>query len=102
MADLVQNIPKSKTLDEFECREFDPDNIVYSSFAYLIGAVRCAALAISFVSKFAKKEDSPQVQVLDSALDGWLLSLPKNAKQVISKAGEVDELIFQAHLVIHV
>ncbi|KAH8844319.1 hypothetical protein MCOR27_011573 [Pyricularia oryzae] len=31
-------IPTPKTLDEFDSREFSPENHVYSSFAYLIGA----------------------------------------------------------------
>ena len=81
MADLLQNIPEPRTLDEFECREFAPDNTVFSSFAYLIGAVRCTALALSIVPKTAKEEDSIQViQAADSALNGWLLLLPKNCR----------------------
>ncbi|KAJ5623501.1 hypothetical protein N7490_012106 [Penicillium lividum] len=97
------NIPTPKTLQDFDCREFAPDDPVFSSFAYLIGAVRCAAFAISTVPKNAVKEDSPQViQTADSILDGWVLLLPKGRKEVMSKSGEIDELMFQAHLLIHV
>lgn len=42
------------------------------------------------------------IQAADSILDGWLLLLPKDRKQVMAKTGEVDELMFQAHLLIHV
>lgn len=35
-------------------------------------------------------------------LDGWLLLLPKGSKEVMGPNGEIDELMFQAHLVIHV
>ncbi|KAJ5621461.1 hypothetical protein N7528_006244 [Penicillium herquei] len=96
-------IPQPKTLQEFDCREFAPDDIIFSSFAYLIGAVRCAALAISMGPKIAASDDSPRIiQTADSSLNGWLLMLPKGRKQVMNKAGEIDELIFQAHLLIHV
>ncbi|KAJ5733627.1 hypothetical protein N7493_002413 [Penicillium malachiteum] len=98
-----EEIPQPKTLQEFDCREFAPDDTVFSSFAYLIGAVRCAALAISMGPKIAASDDSPSIiQTADSSLNGWLLMLPKGRKQVMNKAGETDELMFQAHLLIHV
>lgn len=42
------------------------------------------------------------IQAADSALGAWLLLLPRGAKQVLGRNGEVDELMFQAHLLIHV
>lgn len=42
------------------------------------------------------------LQRIDSILNGWLLLLPKEKKQVMSKDGDLDELMFQAHLLIHV
>lgn len=98
-----QNIPVPKTLHEFNCREFGPKDIHFSSFAYLIGAVQCAASAISTIPTVATTEDSTYIiQAADSSLDGWRLLLPPDRKQVMSAAGEVDELMFQAHLLIHV
>ncbi|EEA18932.1 hypothetical protein TMatcc_010518 [Talaromyces marneffei ATCC 18224] len=96
-------IPIPKTLQEFDCREFATDETTqFSSFAYLIGAVRCAVLAMSTTPKLPAKEDSLHImQTTDSALDGWLLLLPKD-KQIMNKSGEIDELMFQAHLLIHV
>ncbi|OKP07424.1 hypothetical protein PENSUB_6013 [Penicillium subrubescens] len=99
----AQEIPEPKTLQDFDCREFTSDDIVFSSFAYLIGAVRCIASAISTVPNIAGNEVSTNViQASDSILNGWLLLLPDNRKQVMDKAGEIDELMFQAHLLIHV
>ncbi|KAK4946531.1 hypothetical protein LTR10_014383 [Elasticomyces elasticus] len=96
-------IPEPKTLQDFDCRDLAPESTSFSSFAYLIGAVRCAALAISTAPKVAASKDSPQIiQAADSVIDGWLLLLPKGRKQVMSKTGEIDELMFQAHLLIHV
>ncbi|KAJ5623843.1 hypothetical protein N7510_000152 [Penicillium lagena] len=97
------DIPEPKTIQDWENREFAPDNLEFSSFAYLIGAVRCTAFAISTAPKIAIKEDSMHViQTADSILNGWLLLLPKSRKQVMSKTGEINELMFQAHLLIHV
>lgn len=94
----LQEIPEPKSLDEFDSREFASDSITFSSFAYLIGAVRCMALAMSTAPKSAGKQDPTHVlQAADSFLDGWRLLLPKNRKEIISKSGEIDELMFQAH-----
>lgn len=102
IAHFDQNIPAPKTLEEFDCREFSPES-TFSSFAYLIGAVRCAASAISSAPKIANKDDSMHIlQAADSSIDGWRLLLPESRKEVISKTGEIDELMFQAHLLIHV
>ncbi|RDW57384.1 hypothetical protein BP5796_12834 [Coleophoma crateriformis] len=96
-------IPKPRTLQDFDCREFANGTTSFSSFAYLVGAVRCAMLATSTVRATTNKEASAQViQAADSIVDGWLLLLPKQRKQVLTKNGQIDELMFQAHLVIHV
>ena len=99
----LQNIPPPRTLQEFNCREFSPDNTPFSSFAYLIGAVQCAASAKSATPKIAAEEDSMHViQAADCSLDGWRLLLSPDRQQVMSETGEIDELMFQAHLLIHV
>ncbi|KAF4832388.1 hypothetical protein CGCTS75_v004555 [Colletotrichum tropicale] len=96
-------IPLPKTLEDFDSREFAPENVTFSSFAYLISAVRSAALAISTVPEVASKEDSAQViHSADSIIDAWSLLLPKERRNVMSKTGQVDELMFQAHLLIGV
>ncbi|KAK7416842.1 hypothetical protein QQX98_004900 [Neonectria punicea] len=96
-------IPEPRSLQEFDCREFAFDNTSFSSFAYLIGAVRCIMLSISTAPELPSKKASTQViQLVDSIFDGWLLFLPESSKPVLAKSGEIDELVFQAHLVIHV
>ncbi|KAL4975520.1 hypothetical protein BDW66DRAFT_167036 [Aspergillus desertorum] len=95
------NIPTPRTLQEFSHREFIPNNDHFSSFAYLISAVQCAATAISITPKIAAVEDSTYlIQAVDCSLDGWQLLLPPEHKHVMNENGDIDELIFQAHLVI--
>ncbi|KAK1999790.1 hypothetical protein LX36DRAFT_631736 [Colletotrichum falcatum] len=96
-------IPEPKTLEDFDSREFASQDTPFSSFAYLITAVRCAALAISTAPKAASREDSTQIiQNADSIIEAWTLLLPRDRKQVMGKTGEIDELMFQAHFVINV
>lgn len=68
----LQNIPAPRTLQEFNHREFIPNSVHFSSFAYLIGAVQSAATAISIDPKIAAVEDSTHlIQAVDCSLDGW-------------------------------
>ncbi|OOQ90460.1 C6 zinc finger domain protein [Penicillium brasilianum] len=95
-------IPEPQTLQDFDNREFSPDVPLFSSFAYLVGAVRCSALAITEILSVTRPDSTRVIQKIDSILNAWLLLLPKNRKQVMAKTGEIDELMFQACLVIHV
>jgi hypothetical protein len=96
-------MPVPKTLQDFDSREFDSEDVVFSSFAYLIGAVRCAAQVICMSPRLATREHSEAIiQSADSAFDAWILLLPKDKKPVLKVDGTIDELMFQAHLLIHV
>ncbi|KAH0527062.1 hypothetical protein TsFJ059_002106 [Trichoderma semiorbis] len=96
-------IPEPKTLEEFDCREFSLSNTSFSSFAYLIGAARCVASAAPMAMGITPEDASLHViHTADSILDGWLLLLPSGRKQIMDKSGEIDELMFQANLLIHV
>lgn len=97
-----QAIPIPKTLDDFDSREFAADNHVYSSFAYLIGAIRGVSMALSCGLSNTQSVGLPQVlEMVDTVIEGWLLLLPKSKKQLLSKTGEFDELMFQAHMALH-
>ncbi|UQC83478.1 uncharacterized protein CLUP02_08973 [Colletotrichum lupini] len=91
---VVEDIPEPQTLEEFDLREFASEDTSYSSFAYLIGAVKCAALAISTTPKLVAREDSMRmIEEADSTIDGWSLLLPEDRRHIMSKTGEIDELI---------
>ncbi|KXH42559.1 hypothetical protein CNYM01_11647 [Colletotrichum nymphaeae SA-01] len=97
------DIPEPQTLEEFDLRELASEDTSYSSFAYLISAVRCAALAISTTPKLVTREDSMRmIEEADSIIDGWVSLLPEDRRHVMSKTGEINELMFQAHLLINV
>ncbi|KEF53212.1 uncharacterized protein A1O9_10660 [Exophiala aquamarina CBS 119918] len=97
-----QAIPEPKTLDDFDSREFSAESHVYSSFSYLIGAVRGVSSAISTCHLDMLNGFSPPVlETVDAVIDGWMLLLPKSKRQILSKNGEFDEIMFQANMAIH-
>ncbi|KAI1345822.1 hypothetical protein F5Y01DRAFT_44774 [Xylaria sp. FL0043] len=96
------SIPTPKTLDDFETREFGPENQSFSSFAYLIGATRSIALALSAGAPDATNWLSPKtIAEVDAIIDGWFLLLPKSKKEVLKEGNVVDELMFQAQMAVH-
>ncbi|KAH8712613.1 hypothetical protein HC256_005796 [Beauveria bassiana] len=97
------DIPEPNSLREWDCREFDQDDKPFSSFACLVGAIRCATLARdSSLKSDSRKNPNDILHVADSILDSWILLLPKSKKQVMLRNGDIDELLFQAHHLIHV
>lgn len=88
---------------EWDCREFDEEAKSFSSFAYLVGAVRSASLAkAATLRESSQKQSNNVLRVADSIVDSWMLLLPKQKKQVMFQNGDIDELMFQALLLIHV
>ncbi|KAI0966248.1 hypothetical protein F4678DRAFT_450560 [Xylaria arbuscula] len=95
-------IPTPKTLDDFDSREFGPENQCFSSFAYLIGATRSIALALSAGSPDAANWLSLKtIAEVDAIIDAWFLLLPKSKKEVLKEGNIVDELMFQAQMAVH-
>ncbi|KAH8157907.1 hypothetical protein CIB48_g10340 [Xylaria polymorpha] len=96
------SIPIPKTLDDFDSREFGPENQMFSSFAYLIGATRSIALALSAGSPDASNWLSPKtIAEVDAIIDAWFLLLPKSKREVLKEGNVVDELMFQAQMAVH-
>ncbi|KAI0483518.1 hypothetical protein F4859DRAFT_401331 [Xylaria cf. heliscus] len=94
--------PIPKTLDEFDSREFGPENQTFSSFAYLIGATRSIALSLSAGLSDASNWLSPKtIAEVDAIIDGWFLLLPKSKREVLKEGNVVDELMFQAQMAVH-
>ncbi|KAI0459096.1 hypothetical protein F5B21DRAFT_457178 [Xylaria acuta] len=96
------SIPIPKTLDDFDSREFGPENQSFSSFAYLIGATRSIALVLSAGSPDASNWLSPKtIAEVDAIIDGWFLLLPRSKREVLKEGNVVDELMFQAQMAVH-
>ncbi|KAJ6445164.1 quinate dehydrogenase [Purpureocillium lavendulum] len=105
---LFQNIPQPKTLEEFNAREFAPDDSAFSSFAHLIGGVQGMTSAMTRANSIANPSPSllgtsslKVLEIADAVIDGWMLLLPEAKRNPLSADGEVDELIFQALMAVY-
>lgn len=44
--------------------------------------------------------NSDQVEAVDAGLTSWILHLPPSKREVLDHEGRVDEMLFQAHMII--
>ena len=89
----------SYTLSSFRERAFAKDEIVYSSFAYRIEAARLVGKILS-LSDFPYESSDDDIEAIDAGLTGWVLHLPPSKREVVDHEGKVDEMLFQAHMLI--
>ncbi|KAL5117250.1 hypothetical protein ACEQ8H_004809 [Pleosporales sp. CAS-2024a] len=92
------HIPYPSTLQDYDESAFLPALPIFSSFTYLIDAVRilgkvfeCARLDSTF--------EYHAVDVVDQYLCNWRLHLPASKLDIVNNDGQVDEVLFQAHMV---
>lgn len=91
-----QIIPPSHTLSEYDSRDFEDEQTVFSSFTYLIDLTRIAG-AMYGVLKLKGGDLEAAVANTDAMLVNWKLHLPQEKQGVVDKNEEVDELLFRAH-----
>lgn len=94
-----QEIPESHSLKEFDERHFAKEMVVFSSFAYRIDAVRILGQVLA-VGQGDNPED-PIADAADTSLVNWGLHLPDCKKELVGPDRRVDEMLFQAHMVIN-
>ncbi|KIM93884.1 hypothetical protein OIDMADRAFT_172967 [Oidiodendron maius Zn] len=93
-------IPTPKLLEEYETREFADEEITFSSFAYLIDGARIAGAVLAASSDTGEAYD-PVATPADAKLVSWIVHLPECKKQMINENRSMDEVIFQAHMLIN-
>ncbi|KAF2711399.1 hypothetical protein K504DRAFT_373872 [Pleomassaria siparia CBS 279.74] len=86
--------------DDFESSVFADEEMTFSSFCYRIEAVRLLGRVLTITGAQGVYRD--QVQAVDNALAAFLHHLPasKSEPEIINTYGELDELMFQTHVVI--
>jgi hypothetical protein len=86
------------TLNQFSDRHFAEEEVAFSSFCYRIEAVQILSRVLSIANAEAHPDE---VQAIDNSLAAWSHYVPPEKRDIISNSGEVDELLFQAHMLIH-
>ena len=94
--DPLQIIPRPRTLSEYEARDLEDEETVFSSFTYLIDLVRIAGVIFG-IDSLNGKELQAAVENADAMLVNWKLHLPREKQGVVDRNEDVDEILFQAH-----
>ncbi|PGH00557.1 hypothetical protein AJ80_09163 [Polytolypa hystricis UAMH7299] len=97
---LSGNIPQPRTMVDFDNREFEAEDIVFSSFAYLIDASRILGTTLAVSADVGDLID-PRVDNADAGLVAWAFHLPDVKKEMVAGNGKVDPILFLAHMLIH-
>ncbi|KAF2094421.1 hypothetical protein NA57DRAFT_13940, partial [Rhizodiscina lignyota] len=97
------NIPKPKTLEDYDNREFAlEEDTLFSSFAYVIGLVR----SLDHVAAGIPRDSVEHVKEIsantDAAIGAWQSLLCKSKRKLFRDDGSLDELMYKANTLIEV
>ncbi|KAM3427126.1 hypothetical protein NHJ13734_009107 [Beauveria thailandica] len=93
------NIPNPMSLSDLENMEFSGHDRVFSSFAY---RVLCGRNLGRFMrTPPLQGPDDENIARIEALLTNWRLHLPQNKKDSLQKNGMLDEMMFQAHMIMH-
>ena len=97
-ANLSKQIPYPSTVQDYDDSAFGLTEIAFSSFAYLIDAIRILGKVFE-VARLDAAFENHAVDVVDAYLVNWRLHLPVSKLDIVSNNGEVDEILFVAHMI---
>ncbi|KAL7952137.1 hypothetical protein V8C42DRAFT_306237 [Trichoderma barbatum] len=93
---------EAATLHNYRTREFALEDKPFSSFAYLIDATE---IFIAALGESTKYQDITQAEVLCGDLEArvisWFLLLPLEKRELPVAPGLLDQLMFQAHMMMY-
>ncbi|KAJ5200231.1 hypothetical protein N7472_005435 [Penicillium cf. griseofulvum] len=92
------DIPKPRMIIEFKRRILAAEDTVFSSFSYRIEAttILCRVLVLNRLRDCHRDH----LQAVGNALVSWINHLPPKKLDIVDSYGNVDEMMFQAHLTI--
>ena len=90
------SIPTPRKMVEFKRRIFAADESTFSSFSYRIEAatILCRALVLNGLRDYHRDH----LQAVENALVSWINHLPPKKLDIVDSYGNIDEMLFQAHM----
>ncbi|CAN9341433.1 unnamed protein product [Alternaria alternata] len=95
---LSGQIPYPPTLQDYDDSSFLAHAFTFSSFTYLIDAIRILGKVFE-TARLDSTFEYHAVDVVDQYLCNWRLHLPASKMELVSNDGHIDEVLFQAHMV---
>ncbi|KAI1321261.1 N-terminal binuclear Zn cluster-containing/DNA binding domain-containing protein [Xylariaceae sp. FL0255] len=96
---LSGDIPRPMYLEDFDDQVFSGEDRMFSSFAYRIASIRILGRMMRLPQSGFSPEDS--VDKIETLLSNWRLHLPRFKRDCLFKDGQLDEMMFQAHMINH-
>ncbi|KAF2424404.1 hypothetical protein EJ08DRAFT_555121, partial [Tothia fuscella] len=96
------NIPPPKPTADYDNREFADEDIIFSSFGYLIGLCRSFDLILIGIPRNSEEIVKQMCTRLDASAAAWLSLLSKSKRKLFRVDGTVDELLFKANMLIQI
>ncbi|KAI5456704.1 hypothetical protein BGZ63DRAFT_366614 [Mariannaea sp. PMI_226] len=92
------DIPEPRRILDFKRRVFAAEDVVFSSFSYRIEAITilCRVLVLNRLRDYHRDH----LQAIENALVSWNNHLPVRKLDIVDSYGNIDEMMFQAHLII--
>ncbi|MCJ1281608.1 hypothetical protein MMC26_000928 [Xylographa opegraphella] len=91
---------ESRYINEMDEYAFLDDEATFSSYAYRITAIRELGNLLKLNLSFCP-DSSEIVHAVDASLTNWQLHLPESKVTPLDENGKVDEMMFQAHMIIN-
>jgi hypothetical protein len=87
------------TIAQFDDRVFADEDIDFSSFSYRIEAVRILGRVVSLSEMVTGQQEL--VESVDARIVSWFHHLPESKMELMLADGTVDEMMFQAKMIIN-
>ncbi|KAH7095127.1 Quinolinate phosphoribosyl transferase [Paraphoma chrysanthemicola] len=91
-------IPRAATWQDYENREFEEVEVIYSSIVYLYDLVKIVASVMDMFLETGTFGEA-MIERCDTKLAIWTSLLPACKKDPLRKDGRVDEVMFAAHMI---
>ncbi|KAJ5267661.1 C6 transcription factor [Penicillium angulare] len=92
----TSEIPTPRNILDFKRRVFAPEETIFSSSSYRIEAatILCRALVLNGLRDYHRDH----LQAVENALVSWINHLPSKKLDIVDSYGNIDEIMFQAHM----
>lgn len=91
--------PRPLTIAQFDERIFADDEQEFSSYCYRLEAIRIMGRVVGGQNTTENEQDN--VQAIDARISSWFHHLPEAKTELIRPDGSVDEMMFQATMVVN-
>ncbi|KAI1213317.1 uncharacterized protein F4807DRAFT_470701 [Annulohypoxylon truncatum] len=96
---LSGTIPRPMYLEDFDDQIFSGEEREFSSFAYRVASIRNLGRMMRLPNGGFPNEEN--VNRIESLLSNWRMHLPASKRDSLNKHCQLDEMMFQAHMINH-